>query len=1114
MRYKITRTTLPRFTRGFLVLILFSACRSKPKGSDTNTLFHLLDTSQTHIRFTNTVTETADRNILLYQYFYNGGGVAIGDLNGDGLQDIYFTGNSTGDKLYLNKGQLQFDDITDIAGVGGRDGWKTGVTLVDINGDNKLDIYVCYSGPNPLEERRNQLFINQGNDNQGIPHFSEEAKKYGLDDGSFSTQAYFFDYDGDGDLDMLLLDHNPRQFTHLDDSTVPAIKKIPDPMSGTKLYRNDNGYFTDITGAAGIDNSGLSYGLAAGIADINGDGWPDIYLSNDYAVPDRLYINNKNGTFTDELPRHIGHTSLFSMGNDIADINNDGLPDIYTLDMLPESNARQKTLFTPDNTQQFEQNLRVGFYYQYMRNMLQLNNGDGSFSEIGQLAGVSSTDWSWTPLLADFDNDGLKDLFVTNGLLHDLTDNDFVKYRGDLFSSLGKNIRPEDILQLLQRMPSTPLKSYLFKNGGNQRFADSSTRWGITLPANSNGAAYADLDNDGDLDLVVNNIGQPAFVYENTSDSTHHYLDLKLEGRAPNTQGIGAKLILYSGSRRQFLEQMPARGYQSSVSPILHFGLGPERHIDSLCITWRSGKQQTIRDIKANQVLTLAETNAQAPLPTPKPEQPVFKEIPPPIAYQQPKTTINDFKRQSLMVDALSFATPCMIKGDVNGDGLEDVFIGGGYGKAGKLFLRQHDGSFHAKTEPALEADHAFTDAAAAFLDANGDGKPDLYICSGGYDNLQPDDTLLQDRLYLNDGKGNFTRAKDALPPMPGSKSCVTIADINGDGHPDLFVGGRTIPGRYPETPQSFLLTGDGKGHFIDSTTQLAPALRHIGMITDAVFTDFDNNGTPDLILAGQWMPITILTNDHGRLTDNTARFLPAQTNETSGWWNKLLVIDLNKDGHPDIVAGNLGLNSQFHASPQEPVELYYKDFDNNGTIDPILCLYIQHQSVPFATRDELLGQLNGMSTRFPDYASYAHATIHDLFTPDELKNAGHLQATLLKTSLFLSNADGTLTSHDLPIQTQYAPVFTIIALDYNKDGNTDLLLCGNSSRTTIRLGKADANYGILLKGNGKGNFEYIPQNSSGFNLTGDIRAVIDINDILLFGINQSQLKAYKTYKP
>ncbi len=1085
--------------------------KDKPATPGPRTLFTLLSPEQTHVAFSNTLTEDADNNVLLYQYFYNGAGVAAGDLNGDGLQDLYFTGNMTDNKLYLNHGKMQFEDVTNQAGVAGRPGaWKTGVTLVDINGDHKLDIYVCYSGAQPIGQRKNQLFINLGNDANGVPHFKDEAEQYGLDDGSFSTQAYFFDYDHDGDLDMLLLDHNPRQITNLDEVTVPALEKLPDPMSGTKLYRNDNGHFTDVTIQSGIQNSALSYGLGAGIADINGDGWPDIYISNDYAVPDHLYINNHDGTFTDRLKDEVGHTSLFSMGNDIADINNDALPDIFTLDMLPESNLRQKNLFNPDNYELFDQNLRVGFYYQYMRNMLQLNNGNGTFSEIGQLAGISNTDWSWAPLFADFDNDGWKDLFVSNGLLHDITNNDFVKYRNDFLSALGPNVRKEQIVQLLNKMPSTNVKSYFFKNTGGTIFENTSTAWGISTPSNSNGAVYADLDNDGDLDLVVNNINQPAFIYENKTDTLktgHHFLDIKLNGADKNTEGIGAKITIYSKDGKQFQQQMPSRGYQSCVSPVIHFGLGKIRKIDSLLVVWERGKRQLLTNISADRVLTLNEADARNIPVHPAVVKPIYIAVKSPLSYSQATSNINDFKRQPLMVNPMSFSTPCMVKGDVNGDGLEDIYIGGGYGQAGQLYIQQKGGGFVRVKEPAFEDDKKFTDRQAVFFDANGDGHPDLYVCSGGYDNLAATDPLLQDRLYLNDGKGHFTRSNDALPAMLSSKGCVKVADINGDGFPDLFVGGRVIPGRYPETPESFLLINDGKGHFKNKTSQLAPALQRIGMVSDACWTDLNADGKPDLILVGEWLPVTIFMNVNGKLVDQTSRYLPGKL---SGWWNTIVSVDLNQDGHPDFVLGNQGENTQCKASDAEPAEMYFKDFDDNGAVDPILCFYIQHKSYPYFTRDELLDQISMMRTRFTDYETFANATLAQIFTPEELKGAGHLQANCFKSIALVSDHTGKLNAVPLPNEAQNSPVFTITALDYDHDGRQDLLVCGNINKARLRFGKYDANYGVLLKGDGKGHFSYIPQWQSGFKIKGDVRSVIQLGNKLLFGINQGSVLAYK----
>ncbi len=1089
------------------------ACQNHPQGHKDNEndhLFSSLPASKTHIDFNNILTEGLNTNVLMYEYFYNGGGVAIGDLNGDGLQDIYFTANMTDNKLYINKGHMQFEDVTTTAGVAGRPGpWKTGVTMADVNGDGKLDIYVCYSGKLRSEKRKNQLFINQGNDKDGIPRFIDMAEQYGLAGPAFSTSAYFFDYDRDGDLDMLLVNHNPQRITTLNEEMINGLKSKPDTERGIRLLRNDNGHFHDITKQAGINNSSLSYGLSAGVADINGDGWPDIYISNDYNIPDKLYINNANGTFTDRLQQSVGHTSLYSMGNDIADINNDGRPDIYTLDMLPEDNRRQKLLFPADNYESFNLTLQVGYYYQYMRNMLHINNGNGTFSEIGQLAGISNTDWSWAPLFADYDNDGWKDLFVSNGYTRDYTNMDFLKFMVDDLKD--KRVMRQDLLNILQQIPSSKVKSYFFKNNDGLTFSNTSASWGIEQSSNSNGAAYADLDNDGDLDLVVNNINQPAFVYENRANKkiNSHYLQLKLNGKGMNTSGIGAKIFLYVNGLKQYQEEMPSRGFQSSVSPVIHFGLGKATSVDSLSIVWPLGATQTLRHIKADQQLTLNEKDAVDKHPKETRQNTVFTETKSPLAYRQSSNTVNDFKRQALMVNPMSFSGPCMVKGDVNGDGLEDIYIGGTDGRAGMLYLQQKNHQFLQKPQPAFEEDKKSTDVAALFFDANGDGKPDLYVCSGGYGDLLSDDPLLQDRLYINDGKGNFTKSVNALPRMLSSKSCVKMADINGDGYPDLFVGGRVIPGRYPEAPQSYILINDGKGHFTDETLKYNANLQHAGMVTDAAWVDLNGDKKPDLVIVGEWMPVTILINHNGRLENETGKYLDKNY---SGWWNCITVGDFNHDGHPDLIIGNLGINSQCKASDSEPAEMYYKDFDNNGTIDPILCFYVQHKSYPYVTRDELIDQISMMRKRFPYYKSYADATINDIFTPEEMKDSKHLQANDLQTTFFESDTQGRLHKKPLPLQAQFSPVYAITMLDYDHDGNEDLLLCGNINHARIRFGKYDANYGVLLKGDGKGHYTYIPQQQSGFKLKGDVRSVLSINDLLLFGINQGEIKAYKKH--
>ncbi|MFD2569350.1 VCBS repeat-containing protein [Spirosoma soli] len=1093
-------------------------------------LFTLLSPDQTGITFANNLEEGLNTNVMMYEYFYNGGGVAIGDLNGDGFDDIYFTSNMAPNRLYLNRKNMRFEDVTDKAGVAGREGpWKTGVTMADVNGDGRLDIYVCHSGSLRPEKRMPELFINEGPDAQGIPHFTDRTAKFGLDKPTQTTQGAFFDYDRDGDLDLFQLNHNPRLLPVLDATATASLLKQANPEIGVRLLRNTGNRFEDVTERAGLSSSVLSYGLGIGVSDLNADGWPDLYVSNDYGVPDYLYINNHNGTFKDVLKTSVGHTSNFSMGNDVADVNNDARPDILTLDMLPEDNRRQKLLMAPDNYEKYALALESGFHHQNMRNMLQINTGTGSgaptFREVGQLAGISNTDWSWAPLFADYDNDGWKDLYITNGYVRDYTNLDFIKYMNDFMQNRPTNPSREDVLELVRQMPSSNVANYMFRNRGGEQtgevtFANIGPAWGLTQVSNSTGAAYADLDNDGDLDLVVNNTNQPAFIFQNEASKQrkHHYLAVQLVGNGANTQGVGTKVTLYSEGKQQYLEQMPTRGYQSSVSPRLHFGLGTRPSIDSLRIVWPTGKQQLLTAVKADQLLTVKESDARTTYRAAPTGPALFQKAKAPLSHTYSTNSINDFKRQPLLVNALSFGGPCLAKADVNGDGREDVYAGGSSGQAGVLFLQQAGGGkgtgqFTARRQAAFEADKASEDADAVFFDANADGFPDLYVCSGGYNDFQPNDPRLQDRLYLNDGKGNFTKSSDALPVMRTSKSCVQVADVNGDGHPDLFVGGRVVPGRYPEAPQSYVLINNGKDgqpQFTDQTARLAPALSRIGMVTDAAWTDLNGDRKPELVVVGEWMPVSVFAIENGQFVNKTSQYFDK---ESRGWWNKLLVDDFNGDGRPDLVVGNQGLNTQCRASDQQPAELVYKDFDSNGKIDPVLCLYVQGKSYPHATRDELLDQIGMLRARFTSYDKYANATLSDVFTTDELRDAPKLMANQLQTVYFASTKTGKLTETPLPLAAQVAPVFTLTSLDFNHDGHNDLLLCGNATQARLRFGRSDANYGVLLQGNGQGKFTPIPQTRSGFHLTGDVRSVLPLGNTLLFGINQQPVQAYQALK-
>ncbi|MBS1660686.1 MAG: VCBS repeat-containing protein [Bacteroidetes bacterium] len=1060
-------------------------------------LFKLLPAGQTGIRFTNTISETEELNVLNYEYFYNGGGVAVGDVNGDGLEDLFFTANSGTCKLYINLGGLKFKDVTKEAGVEGRSGgWKTGVTMADVNGDGLLDIYLCYSGRNQAL-RGNQLYINEGNG-----HFKEQAAAYGLDDAGYCTQAAFFDYDHDGDLDCFLLRHSVKK---VDNMELAKARTEADPLSGDRLFENQNGHFVEVSQKAGIRQSALTYGLGIAVADINKDGWPDIYVTNDYNEPDYLYINNKNGTFSDMAEKSFRYLPQFSMGVDIADINNDGLPDVMNLDMLPEDNRRQKLLQLQENYESFTLMTSQGLQRQYMRNMLQLNNGDGTFSEIGQMAGVSATDWSWSPLLADFDNDGYKDLFITNGYLRDYTNKDFLRYWGDYKIRKAMDREPVKLMDLVQAMPSTALKKYIYKNNGDLTFSNKQGSWGIDQPAVSSGAVYADLDNDGDLDLVVNNINSPAFVYENTG-AGNSWLQLKLKGKGANSFAVGSKAYVYSKGSAQYEELNPARGYLSCQSTVLHFGLGQEKTIDSVVVIWPDQVRQKLTGVAVNQRMSVTEEGGAKEGPQPAPGRTVFIRTQAPITYKQEGFGDNDFKRQLLMLFMYSRSGPVMATADVNKDGKEDVFISGDKNRPGAVYYQQVGGQF-ATPGPAIVHEDSSTAGAVAFFDANGDGWPDLYVAKGGYSMWEPHTSALQDELFLNDGKGALYPAAGMLPDLSASsKGCVKPCDFDGDGDVDLFVGGRVVPGQYPTAPTSYLLVNDGKGHFTIAKTPFD----QIGMVTDAQWMDLDGDGRKDLILCGEFMPVMAFLNTKTGWVDKTADYFGQPS---SGFWNVLALADVDGDGKQDIIAGNLGLNTRFQVSGKEPAELYYADFDHNGSIDPFFNFYVQGVSYPFVSRDELNEQIYPMRKKFGSYKDYSTATMGNIFTKEELDKAGKLTATEARSVVWL-NKGGRFQRVELPLPAQFSMVCKIATGDFDRDGKTDLLLLGNHSDNRLKMGSMDANYGCLLKGDGKGGFSYVSQPVSGLSVLGDVKSAAELTiggqKYLVIGVAEGELQFYK----
>ncbi len=1097
--------------RIFLYLIFCFACvlSAPAQTSSPRMQFTLVPEKESGISYLNTISEDDSLNVFNYEYLYNGAGVGVADFNNDGLQDVFFSGNTAANKLFLNKGNFHFEDVTHKTNVKGNGTWGTGVSIADVNGDGLPDIYVCHSGKfKDPQQLRNELFINQGI-KDGVPVFKEMAAEYGLDaPGTQSTQAAFFDYDNDGDLDMFLLNHSNHTYNPL--LNTKKVRATPDLHFGNRLFRNDrdaNGgmHFTDVTLKAGIINNALNFGLSVTVSDVNKDGWPDIYTTSDYTEVDCFYINNHDGTFTESLSKSFAHVSKFSMGADIADYNNDGLPDIFTLDMLPEDNHRQKLLKGPDEYDQYHLLLDSGYYHQQMRNMLQLNRGTDAkgnvrFSEIGQLAGVSNTDWSWAGLFADFDNDGWKDLFVSNGYLRDYTDMDFLKYTvaDAQKASLKEGNLNFKTYDLVKKMPSNKLSNYIFQNRHDLTFSNKTKDWGLYKPAVSNATAYADLDNDGDLDLIVCNNNEPAFVYRNNQNETGAttFLKLKLKGEGSNTAAYGTKITLTtSDGLQQYQELYPVRGYQSSVSPEIVFGYSKSIQPSKLELTWPDGKQTVLTNITSGNTIALNEAEATEKQPAQAANKKLFTDITNQsgLTFKHTENDFIDFKDEVLLPYQLSKEGPALAKADVNGDKLEDVFVGGAIGQAGALYLQTPQGAFIAAASQPWTADAASEDVNAVFFDADNDGDMDLYVVSGGneYADGSPE---YNDRLYINDGKGNFSKEPNALPAMLSNKQAVAVGDFDNDGDMDLFVGGRVVPGSFPLPARSYLLRNDTKNgtlHFTDITDD---ALRKPGMVTAATWADLDGDHFPELLIAGDWMSVMLFKNNAGKLENISAA---SGLQNLNGMWASINAADVDGDGDLDFIIGNCGYNNQFKASKDQPVTLYAADFDDNGTIDPIMCYYVQGVSYPVASRDELLDQIVPLRRKYIKYKDYADATINDIFSKDKIKQASRYYCNELATGVLYNEGNMRFSFSPLPLVTQFSRISEVVVQDFDNDGISDLLLSGNFYPYRTTAGRNDAGYGVLLKGKGNRVFENVEPAQSGAFIDGDCRKMLAVKNAL-----------------
>lgn len=1078
---------------GLLFPVFLSACKEQKEEH----LFTMMPESHTGAGFINHLDydkQLESRfNIYTFRNFYNGGGVGLGDINNDGMIDIFMISNMEKNVLYLNKGDLRFEDISEKAGIQGR-GWSTGVSIADVNADGLADIYVCKSGNIEGDTSRNELYINNGD-----LTFAEKAAEYGINEQGNSTHGVFFDYDRDGDLDLYLLKNFPKAISSF--NLINNQRNVRDSAGGDKLFRNDNGKFKDVSEYAGIYGSVIGFGLGVSVGDLNNDGWMDIYVANDFFERDYLYLNNQDGTFSERLTECMRSISAASMGGDMADLNNDCFPEIFATDMIPEHNDRLKTKTTFDNWESYKSGVENGYHHQFTRNVLQLNNSDGTFSEIGRYAGVSATDWSWGALITDMDNDGLKDIFVANGIYKDLTDQDYIQFfsnRDMVMSIISGN--KVDYRKLIDAIPSVKIPSYAFRNNGDYTFSNLSVEWGFSNPGFSNGAAYGDLDNDGDADMVVNNVNMPMYIYRNNSRSQHpenHFMQLVLEGVLENTGAIGAKITAICGNRTIYLENVPARGYLSTVDPRPIFGTGKADIIDTLLIEWPDGRRTIMSKVPSDQTLTLKQSeSSESVIPGGKiadPSKQLFRDISSEnlVRFTHVENDFNDFRRDPLIFHMLSTEGPGMCTGDVNGDGLEDIFIGGAKDQAGELLVQRRNGSFISSDRQVFEADKISEDTGCEFFDADGDKDHDLYVASGG--NEYPEtSSALSDRFYFNDGTGHFSKSDQILPAGKyESTSCVRAHDFDNDGVSELFVGTRLKPFLYGVPVNGYILENDGKGRFSDVTASVAPELLNIGMITDMLWQDVDSDSDADILLSGEWMALKVFINEGGKFREKKDAF---GEEKTEGWWNCLQAFDADNDGDIDFAAGNHGLNSRFTASADKAVSMYVNDFDLNGTVEQIICTYDGDISYPLALKHDLTKQIPELGRKYPKYEMYKDQKIEDVFKPEQLDGAISLKAFLLATTLFINDGTGKFSGRPLPAEVQFSAIYAVNAGDYNSDGNTDILMGGNLFNVKPEAGRYDANYGSFLSGDGKGGFTHHAPSETGFTLNGEIREIRNIN--------------------